>query len=109
MSPTTSPSVSFPAAPPPMTSPASAFTSAWMEPLSTSQATYKQSTSMKQTSKIYFATSSGDSHPRQPKMNSMKHVDDYPLSRQCRRPATRSFSDSIGNGHSEWNDMEHRQ
>src|SRR5712691_11797867 len=93
-SPTTSPSVSSPNAPLPMTSPASASTSAWMEPPSISQATYNQSTSMSQTSKIYSVTSSGDLGQKRSKTSSMKCADYHPPSPRCKKLAKRSFNDS---------------
>src|SRR5712691_10785765 len=101
ISPTMSPSVSSPTVPLPMTSPASAPTSVWMGLPNTSQATYNQSTSMSQTSKIYSATLNGGSDQKQSKTTSTRHVAYHPPSPPCRKPARRSFDDSTGNGHDE--------
>src|SRR6266581_9743576 len=105
-SPTTSPSASFPDAPPPMTSPASASTFAWTGPPSSSWGTYSRSTSMRKTSRTYSTTSNGEWGQKQPKTNSTRHADDHPLTHPCRKRARKNSGDLTRSGRDEWGTTE---
>src|SRR5712691_10963136 len=97
----TSPSASFPDAPPPTTSPASASTFAWTGPPSSSRGTYSRLTSMRKTSRTYSTTSNGEWGQKQPKTNSTKHADDHPLTHPCRKRARKNSGDLTRSGHGE--------